>query len=296
MKRSAMVVGGLLACMASAAWAQDDVVASAGHVTVTQEEISTMLGNLGPDARTRLAADPSRLDQLVRLRLAQKVVYDEAKSKGWDKQADVKRAVERAQQDTVANTYLSSISRPAADYPSEQQVQSAYDDNKALFTVPYSLHFAQIFFPVSRTATPAEIDAARKKAADVAKQARASGADFAALAKADSQDKTSAANGGDMGLVPQSALLPEIRKVTDGMKPGDVSAPVQTAMGFHVIKLIGTQPATQRPLADVHDRIRAMLREQRTQQNAQAYLAKAVGPTAVSINENAIRKALGAAQ
>ncbi|PLZ01728.1 peptidylprolyl isomerase [Burkholderia sp. WAC0059] len=296
MKRSAMALCGLLACVGSVAWAQDDVVASAGHATVTQEEITTMLGNLAPDVRTRLAADPSRLDQLVRARLAQKVVFDEAKAKGWDQQPQVKRAVEWAQRQAVADSYLASIARPPADYPGEQDIQSAYDENKAMFTVPYSLHFAQIFVAVPRSATASEIDTARKKAVDIAKQAHASGADFATLAKADSEDKSSAANGGDMGLVPQGMLLPEIRKVTDGMKPGEVSEPVQTAMGFHVIKLIGTQPATVRPLADVHDQIKAMLRQQRTQQNAQAYLAKAVGPTAVSINEDAVRKALSASQ
>jgi parvulin-like peptidyl-prolyl isomerase len=296
MKRTAMILGGLFVCMATTAWADDAVVASAGHVTVTQGELTTMLGNLEPDVRTRLAADPSRLDQLVRARLAQKVIFDEAKAKGWDQQPQVKLAVERAERDTVADSYLASVSRPPADYPSEQDIQGAYDENKAAFAVPYSLHFAQIFIAAPKAASASAIDDAKKKAADVAKQAKASGADFGALAKTYSQDKASAANNGDMGFVPQSMLLPEIRKVTDGMKPGEISAPVQTAMGFHVIKLIDTRAASVRPLSEVHDEIRAMLRQQRTQQNAQAYLAKAVGPSTVSINEDAVLKALSASQ
>jgi parvulin-like peptidyl-prolyl isomerase len=294
MKQLAMTALAMAALLVgtSAFCAQDDVVASAGRVTVTRDEVTAMLDSLAPDARTHLAADPARLDQLVRARLAQKVMFDEAKAKGWDQQPQVKRAVERAQRDAVADSYLASVARPPADYPSDQDIQSAYDENKAAFTVPYSLHVAQIFVPVQKSASADALADARKKADALAKSARAPGADFAALAMVGSQDKASAANGGDMGFVPQTMLLPEVAKALGTMKPGDVSPVIQTAMGFHVVKLIETRPASERPLTEVREEIRMALRQQRTR----AYLAKAVGPDTALINEDAVRRALGAPQ
>ena len=148
-------------------------------------------------------------------------------------------------------------------------------------------------------ATPANADAAtldkvRKQAADLARQARASGADFGALAKANSQEPQSAANGGDMGFVPDGLLMPEIRKAVEGMKAGDIAGPLQTSSGFHVIKLTDTRAQSVRPLADVKEQLRAQLRQQREAQNAQAYMAKLAGPSAAPIDEDALKKALAA--
>jgi peptidylprolyl isomerase len=161
------------------------------------------------------------------------------------------------------------------------------------FNAPRAFHIAQIYIAVPPGADAATLDRARKHAADLAKQAR--GADFAALATANSQDKPSAVHGGDMGFLPETALLPEIRKAVDAMKPGDIAQPVQTTAGFHIVKLIDTRPAGVRPLADVKEQIRVALRQQRTQENANAYVAKALGAGTVAINEPALKKALGAA-
>lgn len=285
-----------LVCVPVTSWAQDDTVASVGSAAVTQSDMATLLKSLDPDMRVRLAADPARLDQLVRARLAQAVVLNEAKAKGWDKQPEVKRMVEQSQREVVARSYLASVSAPAADYPSDSDMQAAYDQNKAAFTLPDSLHFAQIFIAVPQDADKTTVELARKQASDLAKQAHVSGADFGAIAKANSQDKVSAQNGGDMGFMPNNMLMPEVRKVAGDMNPGDVSQPIQTAAGFHVIKLVEKRAASVRPYAQVKDLIRASLRQQRTQQNVQAYLSKAVGPSTVAINEDILKKSLSAAQ
>ncbi|RKF46586.1 peptidylprolyl isomerase [Paraburkholderia fungorum] len=296
MKRFLMLAG---ACVLSAPLlvsAQSAVVASAGQTSVTQAQMTSLLKSLDAATRERLAADPASLDQLVRARLAQSVVVAEVKAKGWDQQPEVRQMVEQAERDALMRSYLASIAAPAADYPSDAEIQAAYDQNRAVFTTPRALHFAQIYVAVAPGADTATRTKAHKQADDLARQAHASGADFAALAAANSQDKASASQGGDMGFVPESVLLPEIRKAAESMKPGDVSAPIETTAGFHVMKLVDTRAAGVRPLAEVKDQLRAMLRRQRTQQNIQAYLAKQVGPGTVAINEDALKKALTAAQ
>lgn len=272
--------------------AQDDVIANVPQASVTQADIAALLQSAGAEARTRLAADPAALDQLVRGTLAQKALLVEAKSKGWDKQADVQAAIEQARRDIIARSYLASVNAPPADYPSDAEIQSAYERNRAAFTMPRALHVAQIYLAVAPDADAATVERTRKAAADLASRARTG--DFAALAKAHSQDKASAVNGGDLGFVPDTVMLPAVRQAADALKPGQVSAPIRTSTGFHVVKLIEIRAAAPSPLADVKERLRAMLRAQRTQQNAQAYLAKLGGNA--SINEDALKKALASAR
>ncbi|CAB3755269.1 peptidylprolyl isomerase [Paraburkholderia humisilvae] len=294
MKKFAMAVSSAMLALSCAAHAQGDVIARAGDASVTQADMTAFLKALSPDIRTRLAADPAQLDRLVRAKLAASAVLAEAHAKGWDKQPQVTALIDETRRDVILRSYLASVSAPSADYPSDAEIQSAYDRNPALFTQPHAVRLSQIYIAVPAGADAATVDKARKQAADLARQARASGADFATLAKANSQESQSAANGGDMGFVPDGLLMPEIRKAVDGMKPGDVAGPLQTKAGFHVIKLTDTRAQSVRPLADVKEQLRAQLRQQREAQNAQAYMAKLADPSAATIDEDALKKALAA--
>jgi parvulin-like peptidyl-prolyl isomerase len=295
-KQLAIVVGSLVLSLPLSALAQTAVVAKTGQASVTQADMTAVLKSVGPDVRAKLTADPAKLDQIVRNRLAVAAVLAEASSKGWDKQPQVQAMVDEARRDVIMRSYLASVSTPAADFPSDADIQTAYSQNQTAFTVPRAVRLSQIYIPLPVNADAATVEKARKQAADLAHQAQASGADFAALAQANSQEKASAAHGGDMGFVPEGLLIPEIRKAADSMKPGDVAGPLQTPDGFHVIKLTDTRAQGVRPLAEVKEQLRARMKQERAEQNAGAYMAKLVGPSAVTIDEAALSKAVSAAQ
>jgi parvulin-like peptidyl-prolyl isomerase len=279
--------------------AQDTVVAHlttpSGTVTVTQADVSNLVKPLQPDVRAQLAAAPQKLDALVRTRLAAEAAIAEAQAKGWDKQPQIQAQIEDARRQVILRTYLTSVSEPPAAYPSDAEIQVAYDHNQNAFMMPQAFHVAQIFVAVPPGADVAGVEQARQRAVKLADQAHRPGADFAALAQANSDDKGSAAHGGDQGFLADPMLMPEIRKAVDGMKPGDISGAIQTSAGFHVIRLIEVRAAGVAPLAAVKDQIRSQLRQQRQQQDTQAYLAKLVG-SGVTIDENALKKAITSAQ
>ncbi|WP_133650268.1 peptidylprolyl isomerase [Paraburkholderia flava] len=296
------IVWGALVLVSGHALAQGDVVAGTGSTALTQADVAGFVRTLGADNRARIEADPAALDNMVRARLAQKVVLAEAKSKGWDRQPQVQTAIDEAQREVVVRSYLASVSAAPADYPADDDIQRAYDQNKAVFMTPRALHLAQIFVAVPPGADAAVREAARQRAVDLGRKARAAGADFAALASAsaaaipNAQDKPGSVTGGDLGYIAEPLVVPEVRQALATMKPGDVSAPIATASGFHIVRLIDVRAPVLRPLADVKEQVRASLRQQRAQQNAQAYLAKLAGPGAASIDEDALRKALASAQ
>ncbi len=116
--------------------------------------------------------------------------------------------------------------------------------------------------------TEGKDDAAVKaKAEDLLKQAKA-GADFATLAKKYSEDEASAKNGGDLDFFGRGRMVPEFDQVAFTLAVGQLSDPVKTSFGYHIIKLVDKKPGTTRPLAEVQPAISAQLATERAQTQA----------------------------
>jgi len=193
--------------------------------------------------------------------------------------------IERARDQEIVATYLMSKATLAADYPSDADIQSAYDKNRDRFLVPRQYHLAQIFIDVPADADDKVQAEKKKKAEDIARQAKAAGADFEDLARRYSEHKTSAAQGGDLGWSAEQQVVPEIRVQVSGMSKGDISDPIRSSTGWHVICLLDTKAAGIRPLAEVKDTIVASLRQQKLEENEDAYVESLLQKTPPAINE-----------
>ncbi|MGD9862817.1 MAG: peptidylprolyl isomerase [Pseudodonghicola sp.] len=98
---------------------------------------------------------------------------------------------------------------------------------------------------------------------DEAKAIRAElegGADFATLAKEKSTGP-SGPNGGELGWFSKGMMVPEFEQAVVDMKPGDISQPVQTQFGWHIVKLNDARAKTPPTLEEVHDEIAGELRQ-----------------------------------
>ncbi len=115
---------------------------------------------------------------------------------------------------------------------------------------------------------------ARAIAQGLLDQVRAGG-DFAALAKASSEDQGSAQSGGDLGCFPPGRMVPEFDDAVFALAPGQVSELVKTSFGYHVIRLASKRESTVLPLAQVKERIRAT---RHRAQGARARRAEGAGP------------------
>ena len=143
---------------------------------------------------------------------------------------------------------------------SDADVAAFYNANKASFNLPENkVRLAQIM--VTSSPDP-NVNNLKSDKAQTDQQARnkiqmidmrvRQGEDFAQLAQSYSEDQF-AANGGDVGFIPESALdkaNPALRKMILQMTPGQVSPIIPTAEGYRIIKLIAKEPAGQRQLSD----------------------------------------------
>ncbi|GAA4338889.1 SurA N-terminal domain-containing protein [Pigmentiphaga soli] len=145
---------------------------------------------------------------------------------------------------------------------SDSDVGSYYEQNKARFGQPEQRRASHILITVDAKASEAERAAALKKAQALDQQAKAPGADFAKLARQNSQDPGSAANGGDLDWFGRGMMVKQFEDAAFALKQGEVSDVVPTEYGFHIIKLTGIRPAQTKPLAEVRGQIVDEIRQQ----------------------------------
>jgi peptidyl-prolyl cis-trans isomerase D len=142
-------------------------------------------------------------------------------------------------------------------------VERAYNNGIDQYTTPEQVRASHILLK-----TEGKDDAAVKtKAEEILKQARA-GADFADLAKKNSEDDASAKNGGDLDYFGRGRMVPEFDAAVFAMAPGQISDLVKTQYGYHIIKLVDKKTATTRTLAEVRQQITDQLAYERAQAQA----------------------------
>jgi peptidylprolyl isomerase len=270
-----------------------DVVARVGDRDVTVAEVRQFVAALPERDQAALAQDPALLSRTLRMMLANQLILKEAKAKKWDSNPAVAAQIERVREQAVVETYLRAMSEPPESYPDEAEVQKAYDANKTAFIVPRRYHLAQIFIALPASPDKAAEAAASKKLAEAQAKLKAPKADFAALAKELSDEKQSAEQGGDIGLIPEDQIRPEIKAEVAGLANGGVSAPIKLNDGWHIVKLIETKPSETRPLADVRAALIQRLRAQRAEAAQRAYLAKVLEGNVMAVNELALSKVFG---
>ena len=130
------------------------------------------------------------------------------------------------------------------------RVEQFYKDNSARYHQPKRVRARHILVKVEENAPPAAVEAARKKIDALAVRV-AHGEDFAALATQASDDPGSKAQGGDLGFFGPGMMAKPFEDAAFALQPGQVSAPVRTRFGWHLVKVEQVQPAQDRPLAEV---------------------------------------------
>ena len=140
----------------------------------------------------------------------------------------------------------------------DDAVADFYQKNAAQFATPEVAHARHILVRVDEKASAEDQAKAKAKIEAVAARLKA-GEDFAAVAKDVSEDPGSAVQGGDLGWFQHGQMVPEFDKAAFALKTGEVSAPVKTQFGWHLILLEERKAAGQKPLDEVKDQIRLRL-------------------------------------
>jgi len=212
----------------------------------TQSEAERLMKLLGETRDVELAALPETPADTAEVTDAQIKQWYDSHTKDF------------RQPETVSLEYveINGANLPAPAAADEATLRKRYEDEKARFATPEQRLASHILISADGS-DPAKLKAAEEKATRLAAEAKAPGADFAALAKANSEDPGSKDTGGDLGWVERGAMVKPFEDALFAMKAGEVTGPVKTDFGFHVLKLRETKGGEGRSFDEVRDQLAA---------------------------------------
>jgi peptidyl-prolyl cis-trans isomerase SurA len=139
----------------------------------------------------------------------------------------------------------------------DEEVKAKYEKLSGQSAVVTEVHLRHILVALPEKPSTAQVDTARRRAGELVDRARG-GEDFAALAKANSQDGATKEGGGDLGWYKRGELPTEWEEIVFAMDKGETRGPVQGPRGLHVFQLVENKTETVRPF----DEVKAGLKEQ----------------------------------
>ncbi len=213
-------------------------------------------GSAAPDFST---FDENIKQNVLRGLVSERLIYKEATKSGFDKSEDVKKRIEALQKQLVMQAFIESKVKTLV---TDEQIKAAYDEKQAANKGQEEVKARHILV--------ASEDEAKKIAEELKK-----GGDFEKIAKEKSTDKSSGVSGGDLGWFSKDKMVPEFADAAFKLKKGEVSAPVKTAFGWHVIKLEERRPIQSASLDESKEAIRGELSNKAVQSYVEALLKSA---------------------
>lgn len=228
---------------------ENKVLASIGQMDIHQSDVDAYLKSMNPQMAIQFQGEEGKkhiLDELVR----QELLLLDAQDRKLDEEEEFKKVFADTKK-SLMKSYNFSKTIEGVEV-SEEDMKKYYVENKDYFKKPESVHAAHILIDDE------------EKAADLAKQAR-EGADFADLAKEHSSCPSNQ-NGGDLGTFGRGQMVPEFDQKVFDMEDGEISDPVKTQFGYHIIKRFEGSPEEAKSFDDVRGEIQMELTRQKQQQ------------------------------
>jgi len=231
----------LFASILSAAWlvagaahADPRVLARVDGAAITEDDVADALQDIGPGLPQKLEG-PARqkyvLDYLIDLRLA----ASKAKADKLDQGADFARRLDYYHDKLAMESLLSQVGKAAATDEAEHK---AYDDAAKANPPVEEVHARHILLPTEEEAKAA-LDRVKK------------GEDFAKVATELSKDP--AGDGGDLGWFTKDRMVPEFADAAFKLQPGQISDPVKSQFGWHIIKVEERRTRNFPPFEELKD-------------------------------------------
>lgn len=164
----------------------------------------------------------------------------------------------------------------------EEDLKAAYTQYARLEGQDTEVHARHILVQVDAKATPEQVEAARKKAEGIAVEARRPGMDFSALARARSEGP-SAADGGDLGFFKRGVMVPAFEKAAFTLKDGEVSEPIRTNFGWHVLKVEERRAVAVASYDEMKPKLESKLLQEKTEKFLDQYVQELRSKASVEV-------------
>jgi peptidyl-prolyl cis-trans isomerase C len=234
--RAALGTIGLVALMASALPAQAKVLAKVNGVEITDDDVKIAMEDLGPGIPRQLEGK-ARETYILDFLIDEQLVVQKAQADKLAETPDFAKKMAYLRDKALMEVLLGNVAKQAA---TDAAIKATYDEAAKNQKPETEYHAHHILVPTE--------DEAKKALARVK-----GGEDFAKVAGEVSKDPGS--KGGDLGWFTKDRMVPEFGDAAAKLKPGELSEPVKSQFGWHIIRLDETRPKTFPPLDQVKDQV-----------------------------------------
>jgi peptidyl-prolyl cis-trans isomerase C len=267
----------LLPLVACSKKQDDKVVATIDGEKITLQEFNAELDKIPMNMKMLVASQSGKKNFLDRL-IKQKLVLREAKKENIEKSKEFQDKLAEFKSQLIMQTLLSKKIATAGSNFSDDELQKYYDAHREEFKKESEIQTRQIVVKTEQEA--------KELQGKIAK-----GEDFAELAKTYSLDPSARTNGGDIGYHPKGSLIPEYEEAAFKLtKIGQVSGPVKTHLGYHIIKLEGMRPAAYVPFEEVKGFIRQKLMQEKQTEMVEKYIDDLKKSAKITLNEDLLKE------
>lgn len=257
--------------------AGSEVLAKINTKTITKQDFIKKLNSLPEWARGRFTSQEGKrqfLDEIIK----EEILYQEALKTGLDKDEDFRSKMEEFKRMTLLSTLLKKEVEEKVKVD-ENEVKDFYEKHKDTFNIGEEV-----------TAKHILVDTI-EEAQDIQRRILVNKEDFSKLAKSVSKDHASAENGGDLGTFSRGRMVPEFENAAFSLKPGEISEPVKTSFGYHIIQVVGRKKGKERSFDEVEDIIERQLTVEKQKNIFETYIKNLKEKSAkVEIREEGLKK------
>ena len=251
-----------------------EVVASYKGRQITSTDLVNELERLPAPSRVYLT-QPERRRQFVENMIMTDLLFREGEQLGIENDPEIERQVADLRKRLVVQRVMRKYQTPPTI--TDEEVRAYYDANPDLYS---TTQVAASHILVKDEETAKQIYAELQQHPDR----------FAEIAKEKSTDTGSAKKGGELGLFGQGRMVPEFDKVAFSLQPGQISPPVKTRYGYHIIKVTERKEGERKPFDQVKEQIRTTLRNQRLQTQVDGHFAELKKDADVKIDDAALAR------
>ena len=277
-------------CLAQALKAEDEVLAENALVKLTRADYETDLQRVPAKMRAEFAANPTRLTMFLNTLLIDKTLARQARDAGLDRDPEISRRLALELDRALAKAMVEKIERDAAaEFDAREadflaKAREVYALNKEKYKTSEQVSASHILFDTTK-----RDDAAALALAKEARARLAAGADFAKVAAEVSDDPTAKENGGALGWFAPGTMDPAFTKAAFALKnAGELSEPVKSSFGWHVIRLDGRRPPREVPFERAQRQIMADLKTRYINDAREGKLAAISHDPAMKVNQAAV--------
>jgi peptidyl-prolyl cis-trans isomerase C len=236
----------------------DDVAARIGDRVITREELDRRVKMVSRKRRQKPSTE--EVARLLDTMVEQALFAEAARTAGLDRDEAVQAIIRDATEKILAGQYFRTELLPAMQV-TDAAVRQYYDDHPRVFQQAETVRARHILIRVRSDDDAAAVSAAEAKAR-MLRQRLLDGENFAELARSHSDDTGTRNKGGDMGFFDRRGKSKALADAAFALQIGEISPPVRSSVGYHVLRLDARRPASVKPFEAVRDEIRGMLFKQ----------------------------------